>query len=145
MRFLTKAVAIVAALAWFTATHHCLLGVARDTQGAAVSACQCQNHCQDSKGQEKGRMLACCQGLISVAPEFAQNKVKFIPIALGLQLTGIDRVVCFGELQTADVDTKYYTGPPRENCFLETVLKRSLPENAPPSRHSEAAADPFFA
>ena len=77
-------------------------------------------------------MLACCQGLLSVAPEFAQHKVKFTPIALGYQLTGIDRVVHFAALQTADIYTEYDTGPPRENCFLETVLKRSLPENAPP-------------
>ena len=77
-------------------------------------------------------MLACCQGLLSAAPEFAQIKVKFTPIPLGFQLTGIDRVVHFVALQTADVDTECDTGPPRENCFLETVLKRSLPENAPP-------------
>lgn len=77
-------------------------------------------------------MLACCQGLLSVAPEFAQNKVKFTPIALGFQLAGVDQVVHFGALQTADVDTEYGTGPPLENCFLKTVLKRSLPENAPP-------------
>jgi len=93
-------------------------------------------------------MLACCQGLLSVAPEFALGKVKFTPIAVGFQLTGVDWVVHFGALQTADVDTEYDTGPPRGNCFLETVLKRSLPENAPPSRHSPAAAaaaDPFSA
>jgi hypothetical protein len=77
-------------------------------------------------------MLACCQGLLSPAPEFAQSKVKFTPIALGLQLTGVDRVVHFGALQNADITPEYDTGPPRENCFLETVLKRSLPENAPP-------------
>ena len=77
-------------------------------------------------------MLACCQGLLSVAPEFAQSKVKFTPVALGFRLTDIDRVTHFGALQTADVIAEYDTGPPRENCFLQTVLKRSLPENAPP-------------
>jgi hypothetical protein len=77
-------------------------------------------------------MLACCQGLLSVAPE-AQDKVKFTPVVLGFQLTGVDLVVHFGALQNADVNTEYDTGPPRENCFLEIVLKRSLPENAPPA------------
>jgi len=77
-------------------------------------------------------MLACCQGLLSVAPDFAQSKVKFTPIALGFQLAGVDRVIRFNALQTADVTAEYDTGPPRKNCFLETVLKRSLPENAPP-------------
>jgi hypothetical protein len=77
-------------------------------------------------------MLVCCQGLLSAAPEFAQTKVKFTPIPSGFQLTGIDRAKNSAALQPADVDTGHDTGPPRENCFLETVLKRSLPENAPP-------------
>jgi hypothetical protein len=77
-------------------------------------------------------MLACCQGLLSAAPEFAQSKAKFTPIALGFQLTGFERIAHFGAVQTADVIAEYDTGPPRENCFLQTVLKRSLPENAPP-------------
>jgi hypothetical protein len=77
-------------------------------------------------------MLACCQGLLSAAPEFAQSKVKFTPIALGFQLIGFERIAHFGTVQTPDVIVEYDTGPPRENCFLQTVLKRSLPENAPP-------------
>ena len=77
-------------------------------------------------------MLACCQGLLSAAPDFAPSKVKFTPIELGIQLAGSNRVARFGGLQTADVIAEYDTGPPRKNCFLETVLKRSLPENAPP-------------
>lgn len=77
-------------------------------------------------------MLACCQGLLSAAPESAQSKVKFTPIALGFQLIGFERIAHFGAVQTADVIAEYDTGPPRENCFLQTVLKRSLPENAPP-------------
>jgi hypothetical protein len=77
-------------------------------------------------------MLACCQGLLSAAPEFAQSKVKFTPIAVGFQFTGFERVAHFGALQTADAIAAYDTGPPGENCFLQTVLKRSLPENAPP-------------
>jgi hypothetical protein len=131
-RLFTPAVAILATLAWFTATHHCLLGLVRDAQGPAASACHCPNHCQDSSGHEQGKMLACCQGLLSAAPEFAQSKIRFTPIALGFQLTGVDRFVHFGAPQNADVTAAYDTGPPRENCFLETVLKRSLPENAPP-------------
>jgi hypothetical protein len=77
-------------------------------------------------------MLACCQGLLSAAPEFAQSKVKFTPIALGFQLIGFERIAHFGTVQTSDVIAEYDTSPPRENCFLQTVLKRSLPENAPP-------------
>jgi hypothetical protein len=77
-------------------------------------------------------MLACCQGLLSQALELGQAKIKFSPIPLGLQLTAVDQRGTLEALQTAYVGTEYETGPPRENCFLETVLKRSLPENAPP-------------
>ncbi len=131
-RLFTLTVAILATLAWFIATHHCLLGLLGDAQSPAASACHCQDHSQDSGGQEQGRMLACCQGLLSAAPEFVQSKVKFTPIELGFELTGVDRVVHFGALHAAEIDGEYDTGPPRENCFLEIVLKRSLPENAPP-------------
>ncbi|HEX6566599.1 MAG TPA: hypothetical protein VF020_20070, partial [Chthoniobacterales bacterium] len=106
-RFFSSAVAILAALAWFTATHHCLLGLVRDAQSPVASACHCQNHGQSSTPQEKGQMFACCQGLLSAAPEFAQSKVKFTPIALGFQLTGSDQVAHFGALQTADVIAEY--------------------------------------
>src|ERR1700751_2782621 len=106
-RFFSSAVAMLAALAWFTATHHCLLGLVRDAQRPAASACHCQNHGQSSSGQEKGQMLACCQGLLSAAPEFAQSKVKFIPIALGFQLIGFERIAHFGTVQTPDVIAEY--------------------------------------
>lgn len=131
-RFFSPVVAILVALAWFTATHHCLLGLMTTAQSPAASACHCQNHGQSPRSQEKGGMLVCCQGLLSTAPEFAQSKVKFTSIALGFQLTSFEPIAHFGALQTADVIIEYDTGPPRENCFLETVLKRSLPENAPP-------------
>lgn len=132
-RWFNSAVAIVAALAWFTATHHCLLGVMNDSQMAVASACHCPAHCKNS-GQDGGPspMLACCQGLLSPALELAQTKVKFSPILLGLQFTVIDRLVALEALEPANAWTEYDTGPPRDDCFLETVLKRSLPENAPP-------------
>ena len=132
-RFLNSAVAIVAALAWFTATHHCLLEVMSEGQRMAASACHCPDHSKGSgQNNRPSPMLACCQGLLSPALELAQAKVKFSPILLGLQLTAIDRLVALEALEPANAWTEYDTGPPRENCFLETVLKRSLPENAPP-------------
>ena len=132
-RCFNSTLAIVAALAWFTATHHCLLGVMNDSQSTIVSACHCSDHSKAS-GRNGGPslMLACCQGLLSPALELAQAKVKFSPVLLGLQLTAVDQLRSSEAFQAAGVGTKYDTGPPRENCFLETVLKRSLPENAPP-------------
>jgi hypothetical protein len=132
-RFLNSTVAIVAALAWFTATHHCLFGAMNDRQRTVASACHCSDQGKGSdQNNHHSLMLACCQGLLSPALELAQAKVKFSPILLGLQLTTIDPLFALEALRTANAGPEYDTGPPRENCFVETVLKRSLPENAPP-------------
>jgi hypothetical protein len=77
-------------------------------------------------------MLACCQGLVSPGVQLVQASIKFTPLLLGLQLVAVDPLVDFGARQTPTVGTEYDIGPPCENCFVETVLKRSLPENAPP-------------
>jgi hypothetical protein len=77
-------------------------------------------------------MLACCQGLLSTGAELAQAKVKFNPVLLRLQSLAVDRPIRFETLQRAGLSAEYETGPPRESCFIETVLKRSLRENAPP-------------
>ena len=130
-RLFTSIVAIGVGLAWVTATQHCLLRVVKaDTVGPT---CHCSDHCQGSGGQENGRMLGCCQGLLSQALELAQSKIKFTPIVFKSQLTGLDRLIDYEPPPATGVDGEDDTGPPRENCFLETVLKRSLPQNAPPS------------
>lgn len=131
-RFVGSTVAIVAALAWFVATNHCLLGVTRDAQSNTVSTCHCPDHSRGTDGQDKGQMLACCQGLLSSVLELASAKVKFTPVLLGLQLIAVDPLFHFEVLQHESAATEYDTGPPRQSCFVRTVLKRSLPENAPP-------------
>ena len=132
-RFFNAAVAMVAALAWFTATSHCLLRVVNHGQSTVASVCHCSDHCKGpDQNSSRSLMLSCCQGLLSPASELAQAKVKFSPIPLGLQLTALHRRVTLEAAQTPSASAVYDTGPPRENSFLQTVLKRSLPENAPP-------------
>ena len=132
-RFFNAAVAMVAALAWFTATSHCLLRVVNHGQSTVASVCHCSDHCKGSdQNNSPSLMLSCCQGLLSPALELAQAKLKFSPILLGLQLTALHRRVTLEAAQTPSASAVYDTGPPRENSFLQTVLKRSLPENAPP-------------
>jgi hypothetical protein len=128
-------VAVVAALAWFTSTHHCLLNATTAIPGASASACHCSEHRHAAGGQETGQstMLACCQGLLSAALELAQSKVKFIPVLLGYQLAPIAQIVDFAPSQTASIGTEHDTGPPPKDCFVQTVLRSSLCENAPPS------------
>jgi hypothetical protein len=132
-RFFRLAIAMVASLAWFLATNHCLLGAVNDGQGTAASACHCSDHCKSS-GQHNSPslMVSCCQGLLSPVLELAQAKVKFSPVLLGLQLAAFHCLVTLDAAQTLSASSEYDTGPPAENSFLETVLKRSLPENAPP-------------
>ena len=133
-RLLSSTVAIVAALAWFTSTNHCLLGVLNDGQGTASSACHCSEHCKASGGQPNSPslMLTCCQGLLSPALELAQTKVKFCPLLLRFQLAAVGRLAAFEPRQFVNLSAEYETGPPKENCFVSTVLKCSLPAHAPP-------------
>jgi hypothetical protein len=77
-------------------------------------------------------MLACCQGLLSPRLELAQTKVKFNPVPFRFQLMAVDRLVRFETLLRFGLSAQYETGPPCENSFVATVLKRSLRENAPP-------------
>jgi hypothetical protein len=134
-RFLGSTVAVIAALAWFTATNHCLLEATRDTHGTATATCHCPDHGHGAGGRgngNNGRMLACCQGLLNPALEVAQANIKFTPVSLGLQLIAVDRIVPREALQTTSVGMEYDTGPPPQSCFVRIVLKRSLRENAPP-------------
>jgi hypothetical protein len=128
----SSVIAIAAVLAWLTATNHCLLGAMNAAHTAAASACHCSDHCRDSGSQAKGKMLACCQGLLSTAPQLAQGKANITPSVVGTQLAIIDLLVDFEAKQISNAGTVRDTGPPRENCFVRTVLKRSLRENAPP-------------
>jgi hypothetical protein len=133
-RLFSATVAIVAVLAWFAGTHHCLLGLMTQPHGTAVSVCHCS---EPSKGSgacndSTSRMLACCQGLLSLNSELAQGKVKFSPVLVGFQLLAVGHLVPVPAPQNTVLSTEYGTGPPVWNAFVGTVLKRSLCENAPP-------------
>jgi hypothetical protein len=133
-RFFNATVAIVAALAWFAGTHHCLLGLMTQPHSTAVSACHCSEPSKGSGACNDGpsRMLACCQGLLSPHSELAQAKVKFNPVLVGFQLLEVGHLVPVQAPQSTVLSTEYDTGPPAWNAFVATVLKRSLCENAPP-------------
>ena len=77
-------------------------------------------------------MLACCQGLLSPSVELTQAKLKVSLIFLGFQPAFLDRLTLFEASAIPNLSADDDTGPPTENCFLSTVLKRSLPAHAPP-------------
>jgi hypothetical protein len=77
-------------------------------------------------------MLTCCQGLLSPSVELTQAKLKVSLIFLGFQPAFLDRLTLFKALEIQNLSAEYETGPPKENCFVSTVLKRSLPAHAPP-------------
>jgi hypothetical protein len=137
MNWLTKArslngtVAVVGVLAWLAGTNHCLLGLMPQPK-SAVSTCTCPNHSEKSDGAARGSsaMLGCCQGLQSPKIDLAKAKIKLVLVRLHLlpaahfPLPEAPRNI----LQ----NTEYDTGPPAAGFFVETVLERSLRENAPP-------------
>jgi hypothetical protein len=133
-RIFSAMIVALAVLAWITATNHCVLGLMRQPREQAVSASHCPGHTTESDGARDGGsgMLACCQGLLSPNFEAAKAKVPF-PVLVATQLAGVDRLI----LQPQDPrsvlpSTEYDTGPPPAGFFVGTVLRRSLPENAPP-------------
>ena len=133
-RFFNATVAIVAALAWFAGTHHCLLGLMTQPHSTAVSACHCSGPSKGSGAcnDVPSRMLVCFQGLLSPNSELAQAKVKLSPVLVGFQLLAVSRLVLVRAPQSTVMSAEYDTGPPAWNAFVATVLKRSLCENAPP-------------
>jgi hypothetical protein len=136
-----KAIAVlVIALAWFAGTNHCSLGAAftgkagNDGNGASAPTCHCAEHCKTSNAHSQGpsAMLVCCQGLLSPSVELTQAKLKVSLIFLGFQPWALDWLTRFEALEIQNLSADYHTGPPKENCFVSTVLKRSLPSHAPP-------------
>jgi hypothetical protein len=77
-------------------------------------------------------MLACCQGLLSSNVEL--TKAKFFPVLVAMQLLAVGHLALPKAPQSISVITEYDTGPPLPGFFVGTVLRRSLPENAPPLR-----------
>jgi len=133
-RILSATVALVAALAWLTGTQHCLLGLMREPQSSAFSICHCSQPSSDTGACNEipSRMLACCQGLLSPNCELASAKVKYSPILLGFQLLAVGHLLLAQPPERILLGTEYDTGPPVGNRFVDTILKRSLRENAPP-------------
>jgi len=128
-RLIKLAVAAVAVLAWLTASNHCLLGVVGHLAGQ-VPACHCQDHSQTTGHPGNGTMLACCQGLQSTNSEFAELLVTFHPVLTAIQLFALTDPI--GWAAQKRVWPLIDTGPQFADSFIETVLRRSHPENAPP-------------
>jgi len=126
-------VAAAAVLAWITGTNHCVLGLMRGPCGRAAPASHCPGHPKESGGAHEGAsgMLACCQGLLSPNFEAAKAKVPF-PALVAMQLFAIGHITLPEDPGSVLSSTEYDTGPPSASFFVGTVLRRSLPENAPP-------------
>ncbi len=133
-RFLNAAVAMVAVLAWFAASNHCLLGLMTHPHETAVPIPHCPAHCpkSDTKSPSQPGMLACCQGLLSSHAGVAKAKISFSPVLAGTQLFAIGHLVLLESPRCILPSTEYDTGPPSAGSFVEIVLQRSLRENAPP-------------
>jgi len=130
--FLNTTAATLAVLAWFAGTNHCLLGLTQRPKNATVSTCPCPNHSQKTEGPDRGPsgMLACCQGLQSPKIDLAKTTIE--PVLVRLYLFAIDHLALPQPPRNVLQRARYDTGPPLTGFFVETVLQRSLRENAPP-------------
>ena len=131
-RSLNGIAAVVAVLAWLAGTNHCLLGLRHQPKSKTVSTCTCPNHSEKSDGAAPGSstMLGCCQGLQS--PKIDLAKAKIGPVLVGLHLLPTAHFTLPEAPRNILQNTEYDTGPPATGFFVETVLQRSLRENAPP-------------
>ena len=91
-------------------------------------------HCSktDGKPLSQSGMLACCQGLLSSDLDTGKEKASsgFLVFAIELFVIGL---FVFPKVQKRILpNTEYDTGPPSPDFLVETVLRRSLCENAPP-------------
>jgi hypothetical protein len=133
-RFSKAAVVVLAVLAWFTASNHCLLGSLTQPRATTVAMSPCPAHCSktDAKSSSQSGMLACCQGLLSSNLDTGSAKISFNPLLAGIQLFITDRLNLPKTARRILPSREYDTGPPASNFFMETVLRRSLRGNAPP-------------
>jgi|SRR6516164_10542304 hypothetical protein len=132
-RSFSATVAVVAVIAWFTGTNHCLLGFMKRPADAAVSMSHCPAHSEKSGGNDddSSGLLACCQGLQSANFELAKAKVAFSPVLVAIHFLPISRLGHPEAPASIIPGTGYDTGPP-VNSFVRTVLRCSLRENGPP-------------
>ena len=130
-RSLKLAVVAVAVIAWIAATNHCLLGVTTHLGNEVVSGCHCSTHAEKTShsGSGPASMLACCQGLQSTNSELAKLEVSYYPRLDAIQLFVLPAPRVEGAKQILPVND---SSPPLAGSFIGTVLRRSLPKNAPP-------------
>ena len=129
------AVAIVAVLAWFAGTNHCLLGLLDQPLKMAHPMSHCPEHSKESSETDRGpsTMLACCQGLQSANIEVAKAKIAFSPFLVVVQLFTVGQLFLPEAPKSILPNIRVSgTGPPASSSFVRTVLGRSLRENAPP-------------
>ena len=133
-RFFSATIALAAVLAWITGTNHCLFGLLERGQNAAATVSHCPGHPKESGAAHDGPsgMLACCQGLLSPHFQLAKGNVPFFPELVAIQLFAISHLTLPEAPRSIFLSTEYDTGPPGVSFFVRTVLRRSLPENAPP-------------
>jgi hypothetical protein len=132
-KFISRAVSVVAVLAWFTGPNHCLLGAMDGTKGIAFSTSHCPEHSKASGQPDNGGMLDCCQGLVSSNIDLTKTKILFSPILVGIHLFAANDRASSEAPQGIHLTARDDTGPPSAGSFVEIVLQRSLRENAPPS------------
>ena len=133
-RIFNATVVIVAVLAWFAGTNHCLLNLLDRPLKMVYPMAHCPEHSKKSGETDHGpsRMLACCQGLQSANLEVAKTKIAFSPSLVAIGFFAVGQLFLADAPKSILPKTEYDTGPPSLGFFVGTVLRRALRENAPP-------------
>jgi hypothetical protein len=130
-RFIAKFIALIAVMAWFVASNHCVLSalVERMAKGVNVSV-EC-NHCppKDSKDGKSGGMSGCCKGIKVTAS--TPRLIGFDTAFSGTLACTMDMLIPQASADGVVVGVAG-AGPPRAMSFAEIVLARSFQSHAPP-------------
>src|SRR6516164_9401164 len=107
-------VSIVAVLAWFAGTNHCLLGLLYQPLKVAHPMAHCPEHSKKSGETDHcpSKMLACCQGLQSANFPVAKTKIAFSPSLVAIGLFAVGQVFVTDAPKSILPNTEYDTGPP---------------------------------
>jgi hypothetical protein len=125
-------IVLVTIAAWFSLSHHCVLGlgVASSQPAESADSFECPMHSTPAQEKEPVAKLPCCKDLRATAAKSAAGAqaatirlVRSQDYARGIFLAP-PRVA----LEIAGLDT----GPPSAFSFAESVLQRSILAHAPP-------------
>jgi hypothetical protein len=133
VRSVSAPAVIVALIAWFGVSNHCVLdAIARQKMTSAVDCCPFHSHPIKPQNQKQSDAQPCCKILRAIVANSTKDRARLV-----IDLTDVDipfaKPVVFAQPKISLSSAALETGPPGAFSFAELILQRSLRAHAPPS------------